>query len=101
MKMRATLLALLLASLVVMTTSAFGQGICYGIAGNLVANCGFETGDFAAWTQSGNLGFTGMGTTNPNSGSFAAFLGPIGSDGFLTQNVGTNTTPLLCRVLSL
>jgi len=28
--------------------------ICSGVATNLVANCGFETGDFTDWTLSGN-----------------------------------------------
>ena len=37
--------------------------ICDSIAGNLVANCGFETGTFSSWTQSGNTDFTG---TNGN-----------------------------------
>jgi len=27
---------------------------CSSVAGNLVANCGFETGDFTGWTLSGN-----------------------------------------------
>ena len=28
--------------------------ICDGIAGNIVSNCGFESGDFTSWTRSGN-----------------------------------------------
>ena len=92
MKMRASLLALLLATFVVTATSASSQSICDGVAGNLVTNCGFETGDFTGWTQSGNTGTTGVTNFMPNSGTFAAFLGPQGSDGFLTQNVGTNAT---------
>jgi len=73
------------------TSPAWAQGICYGIAGNLVVNCGFETGDFTGWTQDGNTGFTGV-DGNPNSGSFAAFMGPVGSDGSLEQLVGDNST---------
>src|SRR5437762_14133373 len=59
--------------------------ICDGIAGNIVANCGFETGTFASWTQSGNTGFTAVGTIGVNSGNFAASFGPVGSLGFIDQ----------------
>ena len=58
---------------------------------NLIQNPGFEAGNFSGWTQSGNLGFTSM-TSTPSfvrSGTFAAFLGPIGSDGFLSQTFAT------------
>ena len=54
-------------------------------------NGGFETGDFTGWTRSGNQGFTSV-TTAPDyvrSGIYAAFLGPIGSDGFLSQTIET------------
>ncbi len=57
-------------------------------AQNLVANPGFETGDFTGWTQSGNTGFTGV-DGNPHSGTFAAFFGPVGSLGFLSQSLAT------------
>ena len=58
---------------------------------NLIKNPGFETGDFSGWTRSGNPGFTSL-TSVPSfvrSGTFAAFLGPIGSDGFLSQTFAT------------
>ena len=38
---------------------------------NLVSNPGFETGDFTAWTQSGNTDFTFVDGL-PHSGEFAA-----------------------------
>jgi hypothetical protein len=74
--------------------SAAGVSICDGVAGNLVANCGFETGDFTSWTLGGNTGFTSVaGDPYDNSGSYGAALGPVGSDGTLTQvitdHVGT------------
>ena len=56
--------------------------ICDSIAGNLVANCGFETGTFSSWTQSGNTGSTDT-DGDIHSGSFGAEFGPIGSLGFI------------------
>jgi hypothetical protein len=62
---------------------------------NSVANGSFETGDLTGWTLSGNTAFTGVdhGTTGfapgTQTGSFAAFFGPVGSIGFLSQNVPT------------
>ena len=47
-----------------------------------IVNGGFETGDFTGWSRSGNQGFTSV-TTSPfyvRSGTYGAFLGPIGSD---------------------
>jgi hypothetical protein len=91
--MRLRAMVLLFAAFCFLVTSpAWGAAsICDATAGNLVTNCGFETGDFTGWTQSGNTGFTGV-DGNPNSGNNAAFFGPIGSDGFLTQLVGDNST---------
>ena len=80
-----SLTAILLASLVFISAAH----------ANSVVNGGFETGDFSGWTLSGNTGFTGVdhGTTGfspgPHNGSFAAFFGPIGSLGFLSQNIAT------------
>jgi hypothetical protein len=54
-----------------------------------VVNGGFETGDFTGWTQSGNLADTGVTTGIANSGSYAAFLGPAETLGFLSQQLST------------
>lgn len=55
---------------------------------NLVHNGGFETGNFNGWAISGNTGYTNVNTLE-HSGHYAAHLGPIGSDGFLTQHIST------------
>src|SRR5262249_39383110 len=56
---------------------------------NLVANPGFETGNFTGWTQGGNTAATTVSGPAPHSGNDAANLGPVGSDGTLSQNVTT------------
>ncbi len=95
MKLRATVL-LFAAFCFLVTSPAWAQipSICDGTPGNLVANCGFETGSFSSWSHTGNLGFTGVSpypSNYVNSGLFGAQLGPIGSDGFLTQNIWGNS----------
>jgi hypothetical protein len=56
---------------------------------DLVVNGGFETGDFTAWTLSGNTSNSGVDTIFPHSGLYAAFFGPVGSLGFLSQTLAT------------
>jgi hypothetical protein len=74
---------------------SFGDptSICDAVAGNLVTNCGFETGDFTGWIVSGNDGNTlvagGGFDEGPNSGTFFAALGTIGADVGLSQNLVT------------
>ena len=54
----------------------------------LVTNGGFETGNFAGWSQFGNTGFTGV-DGGANSGSFGAYFGAVGSQGGIQQTIGT------------
>jgi hypothetical protein len=84
-------LFLFLAVLVVLDLGApiVRADVCTPVVGNLVVNCGFETGDFSGWTQSGNTGATGVNSFATHSGNFGAFFGPIGSLGFITQNLLT------------
>ncbi|MEO8725589.1 MAG: carbohydrate binding domain-containing protein [Acidobacteriaceae bacterium] len=57
---------------------------------NLVTNPGFETGDFTGWTLGGNCGlFCNVTTFMPHTGTYSAQLGPVGSDGTLSQTIST------------
>ncbi len=71
-------------------SAAVNGSICDGVAGNLVLNCGFETGDFTSWAQSGNLGFTTVDPAAANSGAYGGAFGPIGDQGYITQTLPTS-----------
>ncbi len=78
--------ALLLGAAVLGLTATLSNGA----RANLIANGGFETGSFSGWTQGGNTGATFVTTTNfdgyaPHGGTYFAALGPVGSDGSLSQ----------------
>ena len=60
-------------------------------AANLVQNGGFESGDFTGWTNTGNTGFTTVANWAPHSGTFSAWIGPTGSNGFISQGLATTT----------
>jgi PEP-CTERM motif len=66
-------------------------------AGNIVANPGFETGDFTGWTTGGNFEFTQVVSgafylySGAQEGSYYATLGAIGSDGTLSQTLSDIT----------
>ncbi len=64
---------------------------CARVAGNLVANCGFETGDSTGWTRSGDQSFTTIDAVSAHSGSFGLDTGPTGTLGFFAQNLATKT----------
>lgn len=59
---------------------------------NLIANGGFETGDFTDWTPSGNTANIGIDDLYyVHSGNYGAYLGAIGTLGYLSQTI--TTTP--------
>jgi flagellin len=66
-----------------------GPSFCTDIPGNLVTNCGFETGSYSGWTQIGDMRFTDVVPTAANSGSFGARLGPDLGYGGIQQNITT------------
>ena len=61
---------------------------------NLVKNGGFEAGDFTNWTQTGNTTFNavfcpGAGDVSVAEGDCAAFFGPVGTFGGITQTISS------------
>lgn len=65
------------------------QDACQGVTGNLVVNCGFETGDFTGWTLNDPSGNSFVNGFNAYSGNDAAWLGPFQTTGTLSQSIAT------------
>lgn len=67
--------------------------LCDSISGNIVQNCGFETGDFTDWTLGANTSYFGVATTFANTGSYGAYMGAVTtsftSGNTLSQNLAT------------
>jgi hypothetical protein len=65
---------------------AMASSLCTAVAGNLVSNCGFETGDFTSWTIGGNTlnpggNYYGVDAFDANSGRFGAYISQDFFDG--------------------
>jgi hypothetical protein len=63
---------------------------CTTVSDNLVANCGFETGDFTSWAFTGvDPGDNHVVTFALHSGNFGAELGSVGGLGCFSQFLAT------------
>jgi PEP-CTERM motif len=84
-----TLLVVVAMTLLVCAPTAFAQ--------NLLTNGGFESGSFSGWTTGGNFEDTEVVSgsfyvySGAQEGNFYAVLGPVGSDGTLSQSFSTNS----------
>lgn len=58
---------------------------CNTVPGNLVQNCGFETGNLLGWDQTGATDNTFVFPGAAHSGNFGLAAGPIFGEGFITQ----------------
>ena len=84
-------------SLLFLTALTFG--VCatarVSFAQNLLVNGSFERGDFSGWTTGGNFEDTQVSSgafydySGAQDGTFYATLGPVGSDGTLSQTFAT------------
>ncbi len=66
--------------------------VCGSVSGNLVSNCGFETGSFSSWTLiPAATGSDFHVTTNlAHSGSYSAQFGALsGQNDYIYQNIAT------------
>ena len=70
--------------------AALAMFVSVSAQANLVTNGDFETGDFTGWSVFGAGFFTGVDSTFPQSGSFAAFFGePVQSPSGIFQSLTT------------
>lgn len=63
--------------------------MAHASAASLVTNGGFESGDFAGWTQVGNTNSSGVDDGIPADGLYGAYFGPASSLGGISQALAT------------
>jgi hypothetical protein len=78
----------LTALLAVVPARAGTASICDAEPGNIVLNCGFETGDLTDWTVSGNNTWNFI-TSDSHSGNFAWEAGPNPPEVYISQTLDT------------
>ena len=88
-----SVVALVLCGLWSASQAMASSSSCDAIAGNLVANCGFETGDFTGWTVSGNNVnpggvYYGVDGFDSHSGNYGAYMSQNFMNGETTVNLG-------------
>jgi len=87
---RISMLLLLAAILAMMAVPASATAsTCNAVPGNLISNCGFESGDFGGWVQSGDTSITSVCTGCAHTGSYGAGYGPVDPLRFLGQQIIT------------
>ena len=84
---------LALAAIAVVGVASSAEAQCGSVVGNMVQNCGFETGDFTGWTM-GTPFITSnwnkvAGGMNAHTGSDGWWGGYIGQPTFLSQTLTT------------
>lgn len=80
--------------LAIVPAAARADSICDGTPGNIVANCGFETGDFTGWTTTdAAVGSDYAVVEAPNSGNYAVRFGAVDPDyvDTIAQSMDTTT----------
>jgi len=82
-------LALIFCGLWAAPEATAGPVYCAAVSGNLVTNCGFETGDFTGWTVGGNSlnpgsNYFGVDAFDANSGNYGAYMSQDFIDGGTT-----------------